>query len=260
MAYSKKQKAIIIANIINKYPDPEVLKAKLMTSQNAYVKIVALQIDEDWDIYEYQNFLNNHFVQVSQRGKKIAAWILVAVGIGLLAINIAEPLATGAGVLGSVAVGLGIRKLASLPRDKKSNLLKPSNSDIKYGDKVKYDDILSKPIRNESYHIVCESYDTRKIIRPELYIKSAIKKANRCILILNSEIKHLRQDTSTGNTIIYYTRNIKKIAKFKNYCEQVLTVGADQEELNRFVRSGYFKNIENFLADIIASGHDTVID
>jgi len=249
MAYSKKQKAIIISNIINKYPDPEVLKAKLMTSSNAYVKIVALQIDEDWDIYEYQNFLNNHFVQVSQRGKKIAAWLLIAAGIGLI----------GA-VAVAVAIGSGIGKLAStLPRDK-SNLIKLSNSDIKFGDKVKYDDILSKPTRNESYHIVCEAYDTSKIIRPELYIKSAIKKANRCILILNSEIKHLRQDASAGNTIIYYTRNIKKIAKFKNYCEQVLTVGADTEELNKFVRSGYFKNIENFLTDIIASGHDTVID
>ena len=252
MAYSKKQKAIIIANIINKYPDPEVLKAKLMTSPNAYVRIVALRIDEDWDIYEYQNFLNNHFVNLRELGK-VGAWILVAVGVGLSI--------TGVGAFPGVSlVSTGASRLAQI---KQKNDTKPSKRDIKFGKKVNYDDVLSSTsnnLANESYHIVCESYDTSKIIHPELYIKSAIKKANRCLLILNSELKYLKQGTSSGSNIITYTRNIKKIAKFKNYCEQVLNTNASSEELTRLIRSDYFKNIENFLTSIIASGHDTVID
>ncbi len=248
MAYTKKQKAIIIANIINRYPEPADLKAKLMTSQNAYVKIAALKINEDWDIYEYSNFLNNHFIRTKELGK-VGCWILIAVGVGLLATGVLAG-------LGYPATIYGTTKLAQINKRK---IKKASQKDIDFGNNVNYDTVYKPVNAYESYQLVSEAYDMAKVIRPELYIKSAIKKANRCLLILRSELKQYNNGKNPYQ-VIAYTKDIKKVEKFKNYCEQVLTVGANEVELKKFVRGPYFKGIEGFLSGIISSGHDTVID
>lgn len=108
------------------------------------------------------------------------------------------------------------------------------------------------------YKLISESYDM--ITDPKLYIKTVINKADKCILILKTDLTKKKRDLfNSAITYITYRNDIKKIINFKEKCQQLI-ISADDTQLKKFIADSYFKKIESLLNRIILTGYDVTIN